>query len=85
MFIVFIIRGCRDVHEKYSDVLLECYALHIKIGNTSTRNDLQVVENFIRNYPPVFTAAGIFEFSKEIIPSFFFHDYYIFNSTHSVQ
>lgn len=71
MFATFVIRRCSKVKENYTNVLSECYNLHIQIENKLERNDLEKVENYIRNYPPVFTAAGFFQLSKEIFSSFF--------------
>lgn len=44
--------------------------MHIEIKNDLKRDDLQRVENYIRNMPPVFTAAGFFQLNQGLFATF---------------
>lgn len=70
IFSTIIISGCCKVHQKYSELLTECFHLHINIIKDSVRNDLQLVENYVRNMPPIFTAAGFFQLNQGLYSSF---------------
>lgn len=70
VFAISIINGCDKIEQKYLFLLSECSELHIKIKEDSRRDDLQSVENYVRNLPPVFTAAGFFQLNQRLLSSF---------------
>lgn len=69
IFSISIINGCEKIEQKHSDLLWECSRLQTEIKNEEVRKDLQNVENFIRNLPPVFTAAGFFRINQGLFSS----------------
>lgn len=69
VFSISIINGCDRVERKYFDLLYECSQLQIEIKEDAFRNDLLLFENFVRNQPPVFTAAGFFRLNKGLYSS----------------
>lgn len=66
-----IIKGCSRIQQKYTEMLIECANLQVKIWNEPTRNDLQLLEKYIRNYPLVFSAAGYLQLNEKLLSSFF--------------
>lgn len=69
MFTISIIKGCDKIEKKHADLLWECSRLQVEINNESVRNDLHNVEDYIRNLPPVFTAAGFFRLNQRLFSS----------------
>lgn len=70
IFVITIINGCSRIETKYSEILVYCSHLQIKIREKLLRKELQSVENYIRNSPPVFTAAGFFRLNQGLFSTF---------------
>lgn len=69
IFSIRIINGCDKIEKKYTDLLFECSHWRVEIKDESLRNELQSVENYIRNLPPVFSAAGFFQLNQGLYSS----------------
>lgn len=70
IFAVIIINGCNDIELKHAKLLSSCYALHIKVNNNFSRNDLIEIMDYIKDQAPVFTADGYFQLNRKLISSF---------------
>lgn len=70
-FSTSIIVGCNRIEMKHAKLLSTCHHLHVKIRNDFIRNDLQSVTDYIKDLPPVITAAGFFQVNLKLFSSFF--------------
>lgn len=51
-------------------MLLECFKLHTQVKDKSARDDLHLFENYVRKFPPVLTAADVFQLNQGLYSAF---------------
>lgn len=57
------------MEKKYFELLSECTHLQVEIKKDTIRDDILLFENFVRNQPPILTAAGFFRLNQGLYSS----------------